>query len=584
MRYSRVAVLGSSGALLAFFGWALAASGQLEQTAAKNVQADVREIRIRYGVYAPPSTAITVQSNLVQLSVLVRDKAGHLVGGLSQSDFEVLDNGKPQAIAFFSEEKANVPPSTSPEPETVKTSESGTANNEPEPVADGTPARRSVALFIDDTHSMLRALQTTKTAAEKFVETSLQPGTHMSIFTDSGDVTLEFTDKKELLLAAIGKIRLQSRLGAKPVTDCPPLTSYEAFVIVNHLDPRAREVAVNAAVGCFCPPGSDPVQCRTREEDFVDDLSNTIWNQTQHESTDALDVLKIAVQELAKAPGRRLLIILSPGFAAGGMDQRISGIIDTALRNRIVINSLESDGLTTASEAPEGDRADPSVRDIVLPEMMSNVAAATGGRLIRNNNDLTSSLRELASAPDDSYFLGFSPVNRPDDRYHTLKVRLNNGEKLNIQTRAGYFSGSGNKDQETAQQLIDRVAAASSPLEQFPMTVRATPGAAKNGQFPIGVWIRIDAKQLKFAKVNGRSVQQLTFVTVLEDQAGNYLTGRQAVMDLYLKPSTLATLKSKGIKAILSLNAPHGNYRVREVVRELVQNHIAASITTVECQ
>src|ERR1017187_4345317 len=42
--------------------------------------------------------------NLVRVPVVVRDKAGHPVGGLQKSDFRLTDLGKAQEIAQFSVE------------------------------------------------------------------------------------------------------------------------------------------------------------------------------------------------------------------------------------------------------------------------------------------------------------------------------------------------------------------------------------------------------------------------------------------------------------------------------------------------
>ncbi len=544
---------------------------------------DPREVRIRYGTYVLRSANIVVQSNLVELGVTIRDHKGQLVSGLSGADFEVLDNGKPQAITFFSEERATPPLSKSSESETEPKPPSGAASESSASPANNAHAARYVALFIDDTHSGLRALQTSKLAAEKFVATSLQPDDHMAIFTDSGAVTLDFTTKKEELLAAIERIKLQMRRGAQALTACPAITSYQAYVIANYLDQRARAFAVAEAIECNCPPGSDHT-CPQAQRDLVDDLAQSVWDQTKSESTTALNVLKIVVERLAKAPGKRVLIIVSPGFVTGGMEQQTSGIVDAALRGHIVINSLDSEGLLTTGESPEGRRVDEGVRATILPEMMSAAAAATGGQFIRNNNDLTASLHELASVPEVSYLLGFAPSDHPDDKYHQLKVRLTNGGEYKVQSRAGYYAAVPGKEAESVQRRLDRVAASREQLDQIPLTVRVSPGIAKDGQYPIAVTMQIDAKQLTFAKQGGRNLQQLTFVSVLEDSAGGYVAGKQAVMDLLLTDKTLATFQAKGIKVTLTFTAPKGSYVVREVVRELVHNRMAASNTPVDCR
>jgi len=60
---------------------------------------------------------------------------------------------------------------------------------------------------------------------------------------------------------------------------------------------------------------------------------------------------------------------------------------------------------------------------------------------------------------------------------------------------------------------------------------------------------------------------------------GNFISGKQAVMDLRVRPEKLASMQATGIHLVASFPLPKGNYEVREVVRELVQNHMAALTT-----
>jgi hypothetical protein len=73
----------------------------------------ISEDEIRWGArpYAPqPENAIRVQTNMVEVGVVVRDSHGKTVSGLKQSNFEVYDNGKLQKTTFFSIENAPPPP------------------------------------------------------------------------------------------------------------------------------------------------------------------------------------------------------------------------------------------------------------------------------------------------------------------------------------------------------------------------------------------------------------------------------------------------------------------------------------------
>jgi len=393
---------------------------------------------------------------------------------------------------------------------------------------------------------------------------------------------VDFTSDAKTLLAAIARLDTHPQRGAHGLSDCPRLTSYQSYVIANHLDGRALDIAVAEAVACKCDP-SDKT-CPPRQVGYVQDVAASVWDQTRDQSTTALDVLKIAIQHLATMPEDRILVILSPGFATGDMPQQTSALLDAALRARIVINAIDPEGLIMPNEFPEGNRVDLIVRQQVLPELMSSAAASTGGQFIMNNNDVTGHLQSMTSVPEVSYLLGFVPPARPDDQYHKLKVKLAVAGDYKLQSRPGYFSAVSRKEQGGAQRRIDREAFSNDQLGQIPIAVRVSSGAPRNGQATIVVTVRVDAAHLKFARQSGRDIQQLTFLTLLEDCDGHFIAGRQAVMDLHLKPLTLASVQEKGINATLSFAAPKGAYQVREVVREIVQDRLAASNTPGDCR
>src|SRR5271166_5779546 len=61
---------------------------------------------------AGPETVIRSTVRLVQVSVVVEDKKGNPVTDLKQEDFTLLDDGKPERIAFFT---APLPPAATPD-------------------------------------------------------------------------------------------------------------------------------------------------------------------------------------------------------------------------------------------------------------------------------------------------------------------------------------------------------------------------------------------------------------------------------------------------------------------------------------
>jgi hypothetical protein len=125
--------------------------------------------------------------NLVRVPVVVRDKAGHTVGGLQKSDFHLTDLGKPQEIAQFSLEGNAV----------AKTAERQTKAEIPgEPAAGAKPVAptRFVAFVFDDVHLTAEELANVRVAALKHVEQGIPPEERVGILTLSGNVSMELTN------------------------------------------------------------------------------------------------------------------------------------------------------------------------------------------------------------------------------------------------------------------------------------------------------------------------------------------------------------------------------------------------------
>jgi VWFA-related protein len=541
------------------------------------------EVRIRSAPYHPPSATITVDTSLVELGVTVRDRKGTPVGGLQAFDFIVFDNLKPQNITFFSEQRLDPPgiPGATISP------------NAPSSAAlpIGSPAAqlRYIALFFDDTHAGLAGFERSRRAAEKLIADGLQPGDRIAIFAGSGAVALEFTGDTKVLLATLANMRRHpDRSVISGFGACPTLTAYQAYMIAKHLDPMAKAVAVADIRACDPPIPEDVAEMQAQS------AAETAWDQLRHQSSNVLDALMLVVRHLAAAPGARILLMVSPGFVTGDMERQTDAFNDTCLREHIVVNALDEEGLLAKGpEEPEslgrpsGPRAGWADRTLALrtqivTTFMGEAAAATGGKFIHNSNDLAGGLRALTSAPEVSYLLGFSPPDKPNGKYHKLKVTLAKSSGYEVSARPGYFSTVRTEQPKTAQQRIDRVVASGELLDRVPATVKVYAVAGNDGRHRIQVDITLDAKRLPFSALNGASVQQLTFVTVLEDAAGNYMQGKQAVMDLVLTNATRAQLEEKGLKAATSFLVAEGNYRIREVIREAIHNQLTASESPIE--
>jgi hypothetical protein len=126
-----------------------------------------------------------------------------------------------------------------------------------------------------------------------------------------------------------------------------------------------------------------------------------------------------------------------------------------------------------------------------------------------------------------------------------------------------------------ADEHIFEMTATDTPAE-FPSQLKIEPAMLPSGQPVLRVSIHVEASKLPFQKIADRKVERLIFITALFDSQDHFVSGVQGVMDLRLKDSTFATLSGSGVTARLTLDAPSGQYRLRQVVQETSSGHLNA--------
>jgi VWFA-related protein len=166
---------------------------------------------------------LQVNSRVVLTDVTVTDKQGNPIAGLTENDFQLLDNGKPQRLASFEEHRQQAPqlPEASAPP--------GHFSND---YLRHPPAQVNALLFDTTTIGIVDQMQLFQ-QMKQFVN-NLPAGEPVAVFTRAGSVTIElagFTDDHATLLAAIQKAipRLQ-RPGARMASDLDTLQQIATYM------------------------------------------------------------------------------------------------------------------------------------------------------------------------------------------------------------------------------------------------------------------------------------------------------------------------------------------------------------------
>lgn len=392
----------------------------------------------------PPQTStarIKVAVNAVLVPVVVLDSKGHAVANLTKEDFQVLVEGKLQAITSFSvEQRAGTQPA-------------GKANeaNPNRPNAVNPPARppeRFIIYLFDDLHLEVADLSRVQSATSKILADSLTSTDLAAVMSFSG-TNSGLTRDIATLHEAVKTLRVQP-LYRHDEHACPNIDYYQADLIQNKNNQEALDAGMADYVTCAHLVGAIP---RMLESVVRSTAAQTLATGDADVQV-TMSMMKKLIQIMGGLPGQRRLFLISPGFpsySAQAMGAK-SEILDLAARLDVTVSALDARGLYT-TEMDASKRGGSSPRDLMTGEhseyqraamnsnedVMAELANGTGGTYFHNSNDLEGGLRNLTQVPDYLYLLEFSPaMQKPDGKYHALKVIVNK-ENVKVQARKGYF-------------------------------------------------------------------------------------------------------------------------------------------------
>jgi VWFA-related protein len=525
----------------------------------------------------------TTRSNLVLVRVVVRDKQGRVNGTLQKEDFQLFDKGKPQAISKFSVEQSAGHKVTAPVSESP-------LEKSPGELAPPVAPDRYIAYVFDDLHLSFGDLAQARTAAERHLTESLTATSRAAIYTTSGHPLLDFTDD----IAKLKDTLLRIQPGSTPTiisTGCPSISYYQADLIRNKNDPMALQAAALDAIGCAHLTDMNSAQAMAQSE------ASRVVALGEQDSRISLRVLNDVVRRISAMPGQRSVVVVSPGFLV--LDQRFDELemIDRAIRANVTISSLDARGLYALVPGGDASQSGGSIGSSVLRmqyqtdsanaegDVLGELADGTGGTWVHNTNDLAGGFRRIAAAPEYYYVLGFAPQNlKFDGSYHNLKVTLKNPTGLSLQARRGYFAPKHEVDaaqeakREIEETLFSRDEWHDIPVELHTQFFKSSDVAAK-----LSILARIDVRQLRFRKADGRNVDMLTVVAGVFDRNGNYISAVEKTVDIHLKDESLVGGKlSSGITVRSAFDVAPGGYFIRVVVRDAEGQKMAALNGAVE--
>ncbi len=546
-------------------------------------------------------SVLRVETELVQLDVVVTDRQGRLVRDLRREEFALFEDGKPVALTHFAIGTASRPAALPGRP--VRTPSGAVA------AGPSVAAGRYLVLAVDDLHLAPGNLPPAKQALLRFIDHQMSDEDQVALVTTSGALGLyqQFTSDREVLRRAVGRLRLSERTETGDL-GVPRITPYQAELI-DQGDVDALEIAIRAMVRQTAGAPNDQTAGSLAARE-VQARARAMLQQNTNASIATLRTIEEIVRSLQPLGGRKVVALFSDGFLLGGTrDGRhydLRRIADAAVRAGVTLYSLDTRGLSAGPASVNAGRPfDDLPQDLPIRMRIENatiegmrdgmfsLARDTGGLPLFNSNDLSLGLARMLEDTEVYYLLAFEPLTPArDGRFRKLDIRLPGRPELKVRSRAGYFAPDDKREDAAAvpvaqsgktaeapdaaakaaeaalQRQIRAGIGALFPLRGIPVEMTAGFVRLPEGSSAADLAAHIDAAALKFDPNSGRHHAILEFIGMVFNEAGNVAERFHDRLDLNLRSKTMEHSLRNGLLYSRFVRLKPGLYQIRIVIRE----------------
>ncbi len=513
------------------------------------------------------------QTILVQVPIVVTDKSGNHIHGLTKENFEIQENGKAQKISSFEElvstntqlpfvtakpgEFTNLTLSEQ-QPHTVTVIALDTVNT---PFLDQAYGRRELVKYLADSLDSGQVLA-------------------LMIITSRGlKVVQGLTGDPAQLLQVLKKFS----------GELPPVRGGD-------IDAQAEGAAGDFPIVPQATLGSDPAAAMSAFIEHGDAIHAQFQQQSAIETT--MNAFLGIAWSLSGVPGRKSLIwatggfpftLASPATVPGGY---LSALYERAMQAltaaQVSVYPVDVRGLVGAnlgsgrvSRAPnERQMANRAWLQQSSVDTLNEFAAMTGGKAYYNTNDLASSFKRAADDAS-SYYLASYYLDTHNNHagWRNLKVKTDKKD-AEVRARKGFFVTNATVNL-AANREADLRYALTSPIEGtgLPVTVKwlatSGDGPKKNAEFQL----RLAPNSVTIESSAGEN--HINFDVAIAAFANGSKDGQPAltVSKTYnsaVPEAQMASLRSGGIGLSNAVELAPGQYSVRIVVRDNMTGKIGS--------
>jgi VWFA-related protein len=537
----------------------------------------------------PAQPTFRLGVNFVEVDAVVRDQAGRFVRDLTAEDFELYENGAPQAVSVFS--LVDIPVEPEDRPLYRPAVASDVLTNDPG------SAGRVYFLILDDLHVAPFRTQQVREMANRFVDRYLG-GNDLAavIHVGQANANQPFTISKPLLRRSINRFtgrKLPSRT-------------------LNKLADATQQQELADLPGNFMGPLIDadaPLRLEFANIMLgtIEDLSRYV--QRMQGRRKAFVLFSEGIDYDLESPLTDSFSGLAVGTEVSTVHGGLRAMLETAMRANVSIFPIDPRGLGHELEGiaglgpipsqysfPEGVDPLPSygIRDVERGlrdeldgslDALRTLASETGGFAAINSNDFERPFRRIVEANSSYYLLGYYPTNEASDgTFRNVRVRVRQ-PGLEVVARRGYFApraADRPSEPESAAAAVRDVAA--SPVASSGLSMRVVPQVLKapSGLARVHLTVELAPDELPFREAGGLFSNELMLMWEAVDGDGQVRASATRRAAFQLRPRAYTQAKEYGINMIAEFDLPAGRYELRVAALEELSGRSGSVVGNVE--
>lgn len=496
---------------------------------------------------------LSVKSQLVTESVIVKDKQGKFVSGLTAKDFAVTEDGTAQTIRVF--ERESLPMDATPLPVTPEDEENvhiykrlGRTKYAAENKVRSYKDRRLMAFYFDMTamppEDQLHALQ----AAEKFVRTQMTEVDLVSILRYQGgavDVLLDFTADRNKILSILETMVVGEGQGsAEGVEDSSSSDQGAAF-------------------------GQDSSEFN-------------IFNTDRQ-----LSALQTTAHMLEQINEKKILLYFASGLRLNGNDNQaqLHATVDAAVKAGLSFWPIDARGLV--AQAPLGDATQGAAGNSGMyngtaaqatndrlqqsQDTLYSLAADTGGNAFFDNNDLAGGIVRAQRAISDYYLIGYYTTNTAQNgRFRKIKITLPENLNASLDYRQGYYASKkfGNFNGAEKERQLEDALMLGDPITDLTVAMEVNYFQLNRAEYFVPVTVKIPGRELALAKKFGNEHTVIDFVCEIKDEMGMTVSNLRDNVDVKLSDASATELAKRPIEYSTGFTLLPGHYTIKFLARD----------------